>query len=125
MQSFEDYLKAWQEAQDAASAWQARERELRMMLFNGAFPNAKEGTNSLTLPDGRTFKATFNMTRKLLDDEGAYNALMRINVKPYAYLKYSLSVRVGEFKKAPPEVIAALTPYMETSPSLPQCSIET
>lgn len=58
-------LAEWQDVCAELAAAKEREIELRRLLFAGAFPNPKEGTNTYKLPDGRAIKGGYTITRKL------------------------------------------------------------
>lgn len=65
-------LDQWVEAAEKLSVMKDKEMNLRQMLFAGAFPNPKEGTNKHLLPDGRTVKGAYRINRKI--DEAALPA---------------------------------------------------
>lgn len=63
--TFEDYLEEW--LKEVAKLKQAKKDEMRLrkFLFNGAFPNPCEGSQKITLGDGREVTGTLPYTREI------------------------------------------------------------
>lgn len=71
---FMQILAEWQDDRRKLAYYKEQEREKRMILFAGTFPNPKEGTQSFKLADGRTIKAQYKINRKI--DEAALPATL-------------------------------------------------
>lgn len=72
-------LEEWDEKAQRLAILKAEEMDLRLKLFAGAFPNAKEGTNRHKLPDGRELVGKYNITRKI--DEAALTTILPAMIK--------------------------------------------
>lgn len=67
-----DYLQAlarWEQLKATLAAVKDEEAALRKALFDATFPNPTEGVNTFALPDGRTIKGTYKITRKVLEEK--------------------------------------------------------
>lgn len=62
-------LAEWEDDKRKLSYYKEQEGEKRRILFAGAFPNPKEGTNRHKLPDGRQVVGKYTIGRKI--DEAA------------------------------------------------------
>ncbi len=69
-------LAEWQVLTRLASELKGREMDLRKDLFDGAFPEPKEGTNKHTLPDGRIVKGTLKISRSV--DQASVVSVQRL-----------------------------------------------
>lgn len=58
-------LAQWQDDRTKLAFYKAREKENRLVLFAGAFPNPVEGVQRLKLADGRTVKGDYKINRKI------------------------------------------------------------
>ena len=67
-------LDRWADVSARLSTLKDEEADLRRMLFAGAFPNPKEGTQTHLLPDGRKIKGQHTVSRKI--DEAALPAVL-------------------------------------------------
>lgn len=67
-------LEIWEGLASLLSSVRGAEADFRRQLFQGAFPNPKEGTNVHKLPDGREIVGKHNITRKI--DESALPAVL-------------------------------------------------
>ena len=124
-QTFESMLEEWQEAKHAASVWAKRERELRTALFNGAFPNPKEGTNTYELADGRKVKGVHKINRTIKEPLELWNALQAAGVNDMQkYMRVKADLRVGDYKKAEDNHRAILDQYVESKDGLPELKVE-
>lgn len=96
--SFEDRLAEWQRVSTEVKRLQNHERELRNSLFVVAFPHPKEGTNNLTLADGRILKAKYSINRSVdpATVEPVVRSLVEMNVPgPQLFpIKYDFSKSV-------------------------------
>lgn len=121
MPTFEDTLAEWLETKQAMSKLQAQERKLRKSLFDAAFPNPKEGTNSLELADGRIFKGKYPMNRSV--DETAVGGVIaelrklgnnEVVPEDIFPVKHSLSTSV--YRKLPEDVLQIVNNAITTKP---------
>lgn len=62
-------LAEWQDDRVKLAYYKEQEKDKRIVLFAGAFPQPVEGVNRLKLTDGRTIKAQYSISRKI--DEAA------------------------------------------------------
>lgn len=67
-------LDAWEKICQLLSLIKDSEMDMRLRLFQGAFVNPKEGTNTHNLPDGRAIKGQHTINRKI--DEAALAATL-------------------------------------------------
>lgn len=122
--TFEDQLARWELTVKMQRVWAQQEKELRLALFGGAVPNPKEGTNNVTLADGRICKFTHKMNRKV-DGESAIVALQSLGVNDVEqYIKVKYELAVGPYKKAEGQVRAALDTHVTTTPGLPTLEVK-
>lgn len=96
MKTYYELLDEWLQLKAELAAIKKREADLRQMLFEGAFPNPVEGTNTVALEDGTIVKGTYKISRNI--DEAALPSVLeqmpeavRDNLVAY---KPSLSVAV-------------------------------
>lgn len=123
-------IMQWQQADKAAKAAVARERELRTEVFNKLFPQAKVGTNNLELGMGYKLKAVnkinYNMAGNdavdaaleemaKLGNEGSFIADRVVGWTPKLMLK--------EYKELAPEYKAIIDKVVTTSPGLPTLEV--
>lgn len=74
MQTYYELLDEWLKLKSELDAIKKKEADLRKILFQGAFPNPVEGTNTATLEDGTIVKGTHKITRNI--DEAALPAIL-------------------------------------------------
>jgi hypothetical protein len=67
-------LEAWDQMCLLKALVEESEKDMRLKLFQGAFPNPKEGTNVHKLPDGRELVGKHTVNRKI--DEAALPAVL-------------------------------------------------
>lgn len=67
-------IEAWEHDKKWAKHFGESEMDKRRLLFNGAFPNPKEGTNNHILPDGRKVTGQYKISRKI--DEAALSVTL-------------------------------------------------
>ena len=65
-------MERWYTVQEQLSKLKNEEQLLRQKIFKGMFPNPKEGTNNLDLPDGYVLKGKRTINRTV--DEAAFKA---------------------------------------------------
>lgn len=104
----ESYLDGWQTLVKAQALLRVEEMEQRKKLFAFFFPNPKEGTNTVVLPDGRKVKGSFKITRGIDDQQVslARAEYQLVNNRPVEFddllrVKYDLSTT--EFRKIQPK----------------------
>ena len=74
MKTYYELLEEWLQLKAELDAIKKKEADLRKMLFQGAFPNPVEGTNTATLEDGTIVKGTHKISRNI--DEAALPAVL-------------------------------------------------
>lgn len=93
-------LSAWYEMSQELKKLRAKEMILRKKIFDGAFPDPKEGTNNYELADGYMLKGKYELTRNI--DPGALDAmkatLRENNINPDALVQYKPSLVTKEFR---------------------------
>jgi len=67
-------LAQWRDDRAKLAFYKEREKENRVVLFAGAFPNPVEGTQRFKLADGSTIKGGYKINRKI--DEAALPATL-------------------------------------------------
>lgn len=119
-------LAEWQEDARLAKAYADREKEKRQRLFAGAFPNAKEGVNKHTLPDGRTIKGDLKINRKI--DEAALPATLAALreqgvANADALVRYRPELAKSEWNSLSEEMKLLFSPAVIATPGLPSLEI--
>jgi len=66
-------ISEWYKTSKELAELKQREHFLRMAVFNGFFPEPKEGTNNFPLPDDFVLKGKYNINRNV--DKAALTAL--------------------------------------------------
>lgn len=105
-----------------------KELDLRLKLFNGAFPNPKEGTNTWKLPDGRELKGKYVINRyvnqevlqptlQALREHGVANTDQLVKFKP------ELAKR--EWNALSDEAKLIFSPAITATPGTPQFEVVT
>jgi len=93
-------LSAWYEMSQELKKLRAKEMVLRKKIFDGAFPDPKEGTNNYELADGYMLKAQYKLDRNV--DPGALDALkdkLRENkINPDSLVQYKPSLVIKEYR---------------------------
>lgn len=102
------------------------EKDMRLKLFSGAFPNPKEGTNVHKLPDGRELVGKHVVNRKI--DEAALPAVLAVmrkkgvaNADQLVRMKPELAKR--EWNSLSPEMKLLFSPAVIATPGSPQFEI--
>jgi hypothetical protein len=123
--TYEEVLAAWENAVIQARDWTTKERELRLALFGGACPTPKEGTNNITLADGRICKFTHTINRKISNPVECRSELVGVGVNDLdKYVKPKYELAVGEYKKAAPNIREVLDRFVTSTPGLPTLKVE-
>ena len=76
-QKLKDKLVAWHQLKDEAATLAAQEKELRVEIFNLAFPNPEEGSkyNKIDLADGYVLQGDYKINRRI--DEAALGEVQK------------------------------------------------
>lgn len=118
-QSYYETLGRWQELTIAIKELQGQERALREGLFQGAFPDPKEGTNTMELPDGRKLKGVYKINR--IVDEEALTQFTPNQMKRFFRIKHSL--RISVYKELDAAETKLVDQAVVSKPGLPTLSI--
>lgn len=121
-----EYLEAleeWQSLGPKIKQLQARERELRNLLFEGTFPNPKEGTNTYNLPDGRIIKGTYKLSRSV--DEAALPAVLEQLPEGLGdrLVQFKPSLVLSEYRKLPDDQRKIFDQALITKPGSPTLEV--
>lgn len=126
--AYMDIMAEWELAKEIMDVLKPIELDARLKLFNGAFPNPKEGTNTHKLPDGRELKGKYEIRRTVnepvlavtlqaLRDHGVANTDALIRVKP------ELAKR--EWNSLSDEAKLIFSPAITATPGTPQFEVVT
>lgn len=88
-------MERWFTVSKELGKLKAEEQLLRMKIFNGKFPDAKEGTNSFDLPDGYCLKGKRVINRTV--DDAAFKSSIEDLAKA--------GIRTDEIVKFKPELV--------------------
>lgn len=131
-------LDDWHRAKHKAAEWGQKEMELRKEIFSEYFPDAVEGTNTLTLEFGKALKANRVISRSIVKAE--LEALVTVerakvdatgmctsNILPLLddVVVYEPKLSVSEWKKLPEESRKLLADVVTIKDGAPTLSIET
>ncbi len=120
-QSYYDTLARWQELTGTIKQLQGDERALREGLFEGAFPNPTEGTNTMELPDGRKLKGVYKINR-IVDEEGLKN-LKLTPTQLRAHFRTKHSLLIAAYKALDDHARQILDSVIVSKPGLPTLDI--
>lgn len=127
--SFESTVDEWVRVKHDAKRLAEREMVLRKALFAAAFPNPREGTNNLTLADGRIFAATHKINRSL--DEAALPSVLdelaklnSENVNADALFPVKRTLSVGEYKGLSSVAKAIVDHAITAKPGSPEVALK-
>lgn len=97
-------LEEWRAAKadaDAVKSIVQKEQQLRKEIFELFFPEPKEGTNTLELPEGWKLKGVFKLTRNI--DEAALSTvtkhLREIGVNADTLVQWKPSLKLATYKE--------------------------
>lgn len=117
-------LWRWSELKKQKAALDAEEKDLRASLFDTFFPQAAEGSKTLSLPDGWKLKGTKKINRTLVREEFANATAEDITVL------YGTGVLVAKpefvlsaFRKLEPDTLRVVEKYIEIKPGLPELEL--
>lgn len=93
-------MERWYVVQDQLSKLKNEEQLLRQKIFKSMFPNPKEGTNNLDLPDGYVLKGKRTINRTV--DEAAFKAsieeLAKNGIATDAIVKFKPELVTSEYR---------------------------
>lgn len=119
-------LREWQEVSEKLDDLKAREKDLRVELFSGAFMSPTEGTNKHKLPDGRVFVGKYTVNRYVeaatIDD--TLNRLREMGVgNTDELIRYKPELAIREFRSLSDEAKLVLSESVTARPGTPQIEI--
>lgn len=115
-----DYYRTidrWYELTITIEKLSAEEKALREGLFNGTFPNPKEGTNTVELPDGRKLKGQHRIYRNVREDLLALSPLQK-RVRDLIF-KVKHDLRVSEYRKLEADLRKEVDAILDIKPGMP------
>lgn len=123
-----DMLARHDIVRELLAAVKDEELDLRLKLFQGAFPNPKEGTNTWKLPDGREIKGKYEIRRTInepvlavtlqaLREHGVANTDVLIRRKP--------ELAKAEWNTLSDEAKLLFSPAIFAQPGTPQFEVVT
>jgi hypothetical protein len=127
VKTFEQLLTEWEDLKKQIAALSENEKTLRKVLFDAAFPEAKEGTNTRELIDGRKVKGVKKFNRSV--DEAAVAAVLselrKFNsVIPEQVFPISYSLSLSNYKKLTQEARTVADRAIITKPATPTLEVE-
>lgn len=119
-------LDAWEQVAQLQSQIKEAELSMRLRLFQGAFANPKEGTNTHNLPDGRAIKGQFKVNRYI--DEAALpvtlDALRKHGVaNTDALVRYKPELAKSEWNTLSDEAKLMFSPAIVATPGTPSLEV--
>lgn len=124
--SRDEKLMAWQETARELALLVMRERDLRLLCVNDAFPDAKEGTHSIEIGNGYLAKVEVKMNYSIANTEDMRSAVSAAcsEEQRLRLVKYKPDLSVREWKEGlSEEQRNALAPHVTIKPGLPTLSI--
>lgn len=124
---FMQILEEWRDNKAKLAYYKEREKEQRLILFAGTFPNPVEGTQRHKLPDGRAIKAQYKINRKI--DEAVLPAtLARMRelgvANTDALVVYKPSLAKREWNTLSDDMKLEFSPAVIATPGTPTLDIE-
>lgn len=120
-QSYYETLARWQTLKETISKLQGEERALREGLFDGAFENPKEGTNTMEMPDGRKLKGVYKINR--IVDEEALEGLHLTPTQMKSMFRAKHSLRITAYKELDTKGRKVIDAVLVSKPGLPTLSV--
>ena len=119
-------LDAWEQICLLQAQIKEAELNMRLRLFQGAFANPKEGTNTHMLPDGRAIKGQFKVNRYI--DEAALPAtlaaLREMGVaNTDALVRYKPELAKSEWNTLSEEAKLTFSPAVIATPGTPSLEV--
>lgn len=119
-------LDAWEQVAQLQSQIKEAELSMRLRLFQGAFANPKEGTNTHMLPDGRAIKGQYKVNRYI--DEAALPATLaalreRGVANTDALVRYKPELAKREWNSLSEEAKLMFSPAVVSTPGTPSLEV--
>lgn len=132
METLNEVLLAWHmldteiaAIKESFAAKVKEEQELRRKAIELAFPEAKEGTNTLDLGNGWRLKANVKISRKV--DEAALPAvkekLAEMHVNADRLINYKPDLVLKEYRTLTKEQQVVMDEALEIKPSMPELAL--
>jgi hypothetical protein len=119
-------LDAWEQVSLLLALVKDCETDMRLRLFQGAFANPKEGTNTHNLPDGRAIKGQYKINRTINADVLAATlaALRERGVaNTDALVRYKPELAKSEWNSLSDEMKLLFSPAITATPGTPQLEV--
>lgn len=130
-------LTAWYSAKKEAAAWKAKEMMLRLKIFRFYFPDPKEGTNTIVLPDTYQLKAVHGIDRKIVEEamqamtqrapkpEGGFEPciLEKAGIAPDQLIKWKPEVAITYYRTLTAEQLLVADQMLIIKPGSPALDI--
>lgn len=119
-------LDAWEQISLLQAQIKEAEMNMRLRLFQGAFANPKEGTNTHNLPDGRAIKGQFKVNRYI--DEAALPATLAALrehgvANTDALVRYKPELAKSEWNSLSDEARLMFSPAIVATPGTPSLEV--
>lgn len=119
-------LDAWEQVSLLQAQIKEAEMGMRLRLFQGAFANPKEGTNTHLLPDGRAIKGQYKINRYI--DEAALpatlDALRKHGVaNTDALVRFKPELAKSEWNTLSDEAKLMFSPAVVATPGTPSLEV--
>lgn len=119
-------LDAWEQIAQLQSQIKEQELTMRLRLFQGAFADPKEGTNTHMLPDGRAIKGQFKVNRYI--DEAALPATLQALrehgvANTDALVRYKPELAKREWNALSEEAKLMFSPAVIATPGTPSLEV--
>lgn len=120
-------LAEWEDDKRKLSFYKEREKENRLVLFAGTFPNPIEGTQKFKLADGRTIKGQYKINRKI-EEAALPVALAHMRelgvANTDALVSYKPTLAKREWNTLSIENKLAFSPAIVATPGTPTLDVE-
>lgn len=120
-----ELLWKWHESAAALAAAKAKELTLRNMVFGRFFPNAKEGTTTIELPENWKVKGVAKLNRKV--DEAALSAsvkrLTEAGIVIEDVIRYKPELAVSKYREYPEHQRLLIESVLEITPGTPSVEL--
>lgn len=124
---FMQILAEWQDNKRKLAYYKEQEKEQRLILFAGTFPNPVEGVQRHKLPDGRSIKAQYKINRKL-EEAALPVTLARMRelgvANTDALVNYKPTLAKREWNTLSDEMKLEFSPAVIATPGTPTLDIE-
>lgn len=120
-----DMLTSWYTVKQQLDTLKKQESELRKKVFEAAFSDPKEGTNTLKLPDGYALKAQHVVNRSV--DAASFKSLTlkleEMGVDTETLVKFKPELSKSAYNKLNDEQLLLMNECVIARPGTPQLSI--